>query len=350
MPNYCDNKLVITGAESAVDSFNRNAVRRKDGPISLEALSPYPKRVIERLYATAHDGQELTTKHRLRPQWRTANWGTIREVRNGYTAVDIPGYAQYIFRTAWKPVNSAFLRKITRDFPGIRVKLSYADPFTCFSGHTVAPDGWITEESREPYDPMAKAETDQVDDGASRLGPKADLWLLTQQGMVDTRLLRNASPDRRTPLNWIHRCTSYTLYQDPASPQEHLILMDPEPSGQAPHRALSDLARLAGIDIADPAPEDVWRDERDRQFSRLTRHVEACPGSNSATERAAAMAASHAADLERLLRRQAAQTGRKFPQEEKHRQAEEQALHQVRQALSLLEQAVDILHHAPKRS
>ena len=353
MPNYCDNKLTITGPQGAVDALNHAALG-PEGRISLEALSPYPKRVMERLVATDEEGLDPNSAEELRYQWRMANWGTARDVQLGHTEFNIPGHVQYVFRTAWEPVNAAFLRKITRDFPGIRAELSYAEPGCCFSGRTVARDGWITEESREPYDPMAGHDMEEQDtaapEPAPEMGPGADLWLLAQQGMVERRVLSRIDPDRRTPLTWMNQAMSYTLYQDPSEPEEQLILMDPEPSWQAPQRALAELCRLAGVDIPTPAPENVWQDEPERQFTRLPRHMTAQPGLNGATDRAAAAAASHAADLEILLHLQGRQVDTMCPGQERETSAEAQALHQVRLALSLLERAVDIIHDAPQRA
>ena len=157
MANYCDNNLYITGDPEQLARFIEKA-RGPKTDLSLQSIKPMPE---DLRYANI-SSQSEEESHWLHESygaaaafnWRMINWGTGREISISCLDVNEDGSAVYHFRTAWEPIGARLLRTITSEFPGLKAEVRYAEPGRCFSGLTISRNGWITEESREPYDPM----------------------------------------------------------------------------------------------------------------------------------------------------------------------------------------------------
>lgn len=163
MPNQCGNNLYVSGDPAQLARFMENA-RAGDLPLCLHRIAPMPAELeLTSIHQqTKEESERLFNAHGAADQhnWRMLHWGTGQEPRHVHVEMKEDGSAVYHFPTAWTPVGPPLLRTITGDYPGLRAEVRYGEPFNCCSGRTVSRDGWITEESREYYDPI-----EEPDDG-----------------------------------------------------------------------------------------------------------------------------------------------------------------------------------------
>jgi hypothetical protein len=124
MPNWCHNKLTITGPEVDVRSFKEKAAGRcpwrKPEETDVDALNfhslvPVPDEVLQAGYEAA--GYD----------WERANWGCKWGAMNPTILDEWPGCIIYEFDTAWSPPME-FLQKAAVQWPAIQIVLEYEEP------------------------------------------------------------------------------------------------------------------------------------------------------------------------------------------------------------------------------
>ena len=124
MPNWCENRLEISGPEGELTLFLAAA---KDGDklLSFQKLHPMPAE----LEGTSSPGDTPNWY-----DWRVENWGTKwgtgREI---YADEGSASSQSFSFDTAWSPP-TALVRKVSEDFPGLLFRVEYAEPGMCFAG------------------------------------------------------------------------------------------------------------------------------------------------------------------------------------------------------------------------
>ena len=100
MPNWCHNKLTITGPEADVRAFKEKAVGRcpwrKPEETEVEALNfhslvPVPEEILRAGYESA--GYD----------WERENWGCKWGAMNSTILDEWEGHIEYEFYTAWSP-------------------------------------------------------------------------------------------------------------------------------------------------------------------------------------------------------------------------------------------------------
>lgn len=156
MPNWCQNKLTVTGPKAMLDKFIADAVDHRnvkngDEPTELS---------LDKLYPTPTDNEIKNSKKALPKNatkeqkllaalfagstpdwytWRVTNWGTKWDV----TAQVInhePKKIVYEFDSAWAPPIEAF-KKISNDYPDLKFALNYREDGMGYRGKTVVYDG-----------------------------------------------------------------------------------------------------------------------------------------------------------------------------------------------------------------
>ena len=130
MPNWCLNKLTITGPEADIRSFKEKAAGTcpwsKPEETEVEALNfhslvPVPDEVLKAGYEAAGC------------DWERKNWG-CKWGADETTIVDEGGTCiTYEFYTAWSPP-IAFLEKVAVQWPSLQFVLSYEEPGVGFKG------------------------------------------------------------------------------------------------------------------------------------------------------------------------------------------------------------------------
>jgi len=149
MPNWCDNRLYVSTcskvedddkARKQIEEFRDKAkLIEEDGTeatsLSLNKLYPMPKEL------------ENTEGHSNGDNWyswRCDNWGTKWDVE-GCLEYDDEDYLEYSFQSAWSPP-TAFLEKVSKDFPLLRFRLKYEEEGNGFLGVAVATNGHLNDQ------------------------------------------------------------------------------------------------------------------------------------------------------------------------------------------------------------
>ena len=148
MPNWCDNKLVISTwsatekadeARKQIEEFRDKAkLIEEDGTeassLCMNNLYPMPKE----LEGTKAFGDEPNWY-----DWRVEHWGTKWDI-DGCLEYDDEEYLEYCFDSAWAPP-TAFLEKVSKDFPLLKFVLKYEEEGVGFIGRAIACNGVLDD-------------------------------------------------------------------------------------------------------------------------------------------------------------------------------------------------------------
>lgn len=180
MPNWCSNRLTVTGPEEDLVRFVRkarghtssyNSIRDSEtwevfddiriasivtmdpepgkiSDLSFHALCPVPVEIRRLPYdeGTAKRVAEIAGvkfSGMGGHAWQVSNWGTKREPNIEYADVDNSGYAQYGFDTAWSPPET-LIEKVSVDWPTLTFRLEYEEPGMNFAGCCEYHNGELT--------------------------------------------------------------------------------------------------------------------------------------------------------------------------------------------------------------
>jgi len=129
MPNWCSNKLTITGPQAVVQAFKTKAVghspwEKPEKPpdvLNFHSLVPVPKEVLKAGYESA--GYD----------WEMANWGCKWGASGPGILDEWGGRVEYEFYTAWSPPIE-FLQKVAVQWPALVFVLVYEEPGVAFRG------------------------------------------------------------------------------------------------------------------------------------------------------------------------------------------------------------------------
>lgn len=179
MPNWCMNKLTVTGTPEEVKRFVFAAqglpanyplqdwekelfsdYKVPDKPyFCFNALVPTPDSVIQ----MGFDGHDKLPKDALlfslagKPfepidgyHWNIQNWGTKWDVYSDHITPEDMGWNEecneisFSFDTAWSPPTQWFSRA-AEQFPALRFVLHYAEPGCYFAGDLIGENGKVTD-------------------------------------------------------------------------------------------------------------------------------------------------------------------------------------------------------------
>lgn len=129
MPNWCHNKLTITGPEVDIQAFKTKAVGRSpwvkpEGDpeaLNFHSLVPIPDQVLKVGYEAA--GYD----------WERANWGCKWGAENPTILDGWDGCVIYEFDTAWSPPME-FLQTVAKQWPTLVLILEYEEPGLAYKG------------------------------------------------------------------------------------------------------------------------------------------------------------------------------------------------------------------------
>jgi hypothetical protein len=135
MPNWCSNKLTVSGPDEDVRSFVTKAVGHSpwsETPEKVEAaqsaqalnfhsLVPIPDDVLAAGYEVAGY------------QWELANWGSKWGACESAIVSDWDGTVGYAFDTAWSPPLQ-FLERVAKHWPSLTFILEYEEGGEGFKG------------------------------------------------------------------------------------------------------------------------------------------------------------------------------------------------------------------------
>lgn len=114
MPNYCNNRLILTGENNILKNFINDNYENEDQCLSFNKLVPLPEEEKDNWY-----------------EWQTNNWGTKWDSCDSTFVVE-NNKLIYEFNTAWGPPNEWF-KKIYNKYE-IDMILLYYEPGCDFAG------------------------------------------------------------------------------------------------------------------------------------------------------------------------------------------------------------------------
>lgn len=140
MPNWCVNRLAVSGPTAKVKSFVE-AVTDEHGGLDFQKLVPMPEAV-------------LNSKGDKWYDWALANWGTKWNVADESNPVTVEVEASddkdsvgvWDFATAWSPP-VPFVQKASLGFPELLFAIYFDEPGNCFSGVEFYQAGTKDEEN-----------------------------------------------------------------------------------------------------------------------------------------------------------------------------------------------------------
>jgi len=131
MPNWCSNTLNIHLMDDSEDMEKLKKIfedgQKKEGEPFLAAFYPKP------------EGEH--------GHWQSDKWGTKWDVDINDYEIDRE-FAYFQFESAWAPP-SAWMEKISEDFPGLDFSLKYDEPGMGFMGVDTAKAGELEENCLE---------------------------------------------------------------------------------------------------------------------------------------------------------------------------------------------------------
>ena len=167
MPNWCANRVTVSGNEEDVQAFKK-AVHglgdRQDSAFSFNSVIPFPEEVngigspvkimteeeieqykkdhsdsewvIGNLPLTQERSDSLKEKYGCDNwyDWCNDNWTSKWDACDVYLDVDEPDYLQYRFDTPWGPPENIYY-VVTAQHPNVHVSWFYDEPGMQFAGY-----------------------------------------------------------------------------------------------------------------------------------------------------------------------------------------------------------------------
>ena len=152
MPNWCSNKLTITGNKENLKMF-KEQVRGVETDMCLNNLVPMPKE----LEGTTSPGDKYNWY-----DWRIRNWGIQWDVE-ARLVDESEDVLIYQFESHWCPPYN-FVRKIAPMFPDLSFDLYYKEPGMCFQGTILAQKDLFVNQEEDYFEEMdiPEEELDEV--------------------------------------------------------------------------------------------------------------------------------------------------------------------------------------------
>lgn len=153
MPNWCFNKLVVSGKKSELDKF-KNFVyfcpdkkidkiekllllkrkKSKSEALCFDKIIPKPKEIINAQYDP------------IGYNWEILNWGCKWGAVRSELTKEKTTSLHYSFETPWAPPIPV-LQRMSEQFPALNFRLTYKDEGHAFKGVAVAKNGKTTDNS-----------------------------------------------------------------------------------------------------------------------------------------------------------------------------------------------------------
>lgn len=149
MPNWCENKLTVTGPKKDLDKFKQKARKtyhykneNTTTQLSLSKFLPMPKALIHTTAPPDKPNQKLINKYSVDNwyDWSIVHWGTKWDVTTHATHHTANSLV-YCFDSAWTPPNENWMETVSAAYPKLSFILEYNEPGIGFSGTITARHG-----------------------------------------------------------------------------------------------------------------------------------------------------------------------------------------------------------------
>ena len=141
MPNYCYNRMVISGEGLA--EF-RKTMKRKNDQGEVVEFSFY--QTVPRPFEENDNWYE----------WNVKNWGTKWDTNDEMVITDDGDSIEIVIETAWAPP-TAWAKTCARKIPNLRIVITYREPGVGFCGRCVAENDFY-ENIQDEFGPSDSEE------------------------------------------------------------------------------------------------------------------------------------------------------------------------------------------------
>ncbi len=179
MPNWCENKLDVSGNEIDVQKFKELSLVKDDVGnglhFTMEILRQTPTELLEQTSPNTWRGEETDIQGKLEFEkkieelkqkyghtdwydWRVKNWGTKWDAAESYILDDEDEFFSIEYNTAWGP-NIEWVRYVAKQFPELTFTLWFEEPGMGFCGVYEVTDEdedlcegdleWVDEDGRK---------------------------------------------------------------------------------------------------------------------------------------------------------------------------------------------------------
>ncbi len=180
MPNWCENKLNVSGNKSDIQKFKESTlVKAEKGDelhFTMNLLYPTPPELLEQTAPNTWRGEETDTEGKLEFEkkieelnkkyghtdwynWRVDKWSTKWDAAETYVLDDTDEFLSIEYNTAWSP-NIEWLKTIAKQFPELKFTLWFEEPGNGFCG--------VYEVTDEDED-LCEADLEWIDGETDRL-------------------------------------------------------------------------------------------------------------------------------------------------------------------------------------
>lgn len=144
MPNWCENKLIVTGDKEDLLEFKEQVKSHEDGietDIRMNNLIHMPKELINTVSPWEHPNW---------CEWALENWGTKWDL-TAHLIGETDSELLYEFDSAWgSPIK--WLENIGPMFPELTFELEYREGGMCFQGFATAKDKFFINQEQDYYE------------------------------------------------------------------------------------------------------------------------------------------------------------------------------------------------------
>lgn len=149
MPNWCFNRLEVTGSENELKKFSDKAKlmyknvegQKEKTEISLQNFLPLPEELVGTTAPNKDKNTELIKKYGADNwyDWQVKNWGTKWDII-ATLSKQVKGKLVFHFDSAWSPPCPAFVH-ISKMFPKLKFVLEYEEGGMGYYGRLISKDG-----------------------------------------------------------------------------------------------------------------------------------------------------------------------------------------------------------------
>jgi len=142
MPNWCSNRVYISGSAEDVVAFKTlvNGDKGED-TFSFQAILPCPQELLDVTEEAPSDYKDqlfLDYGYANWYDWRVANWGTKWDTSDSYLDYADEESASWYFSTAWSPPEGIY-NELSRRFPDLSISWFFDEPGMQIAGYLNNP-------------------------------------------------------------------------------------------------------------------------------------------------------------------------------------------------------------------
>lgn len=149
MPNWCENRLQVSGDSKQLDEFIKKA-KGKETDLRMNNFFPLPEELVGTTSPNNNKAQAkaLTKKYGYPDwyEWQLGNWGVKWD--NGdsvHLTREKKKVAYYDFDSPWGPPDT-FIKRVGELYPKLKFVLEYSEPGMVFSGELIVCEGKVTKD------------------------------------------------------------------------------------------------------------------------------------------------------------------------------------------------------------